>query len=109
DNTGTDKYNDWLSYKRASAVAGRMVNKYGVNPEQIQMRGMGETQPIGDNDTEEGRQMNRRVILIIPSDTPAATDGEASTDSAMIKLNLTLPEQNGSSGDIQEIQIAAQR
>lgn len=109
DNTGTDKYNEWLSHKRASAVAGRMVNKYGVNAEQIQMRGMGETQPIGDNDTEEGRQMNRRVILIIPSDTPDAPVNEASTESAMIKLNLALPQDSGSSGDLQEIQIAAHR
>lgn len=106
DSTGTDEYNEWLSYKRATAVAGRMVDKYGVPPEQIQMRGMGETQPVGDNETEEGRQMNRRVILIIPKEEAAT---EAGNETTLIKLNLSLPEESGSSGDMQEFKIAAQR
>lgn len=103
DSTGPEKYNEWLSNKRAQAVAGRMVDKYGVNPEQIQMRGMGESQPIGDNDTEEGRQMNRRVILIIPHDAPA------DDQTALRHLNLSLPEETNSSGEMVEIQIAAKQ
>ncbi len=66
DDTGSEKYNQWLSDKRAQAVANQMVEKYGVNPEQIETRGMGESQPIADNTSEQGRAQNRRVILIIP-------------------------------------------
>jgi len=66
DDTGSEKYNQWLSDKRANAVANQMVEQFGVNPEQIETRGLGESQPVADNTTEEGRAQNRRVILIIP-------------------------------------------
>ena len=107
DNTGTEQYNQWLSDKRANAVAQRMIEKYGVAPEQIQMRGKGESEPVADNDTEEGRQMNRRVILIIPNEVP--TVEAAAGESALRRLNLSLPQASGSSGDLQEIQIASKR
>lgn len=105
DSTGTDQYNEWLSRKRATAVAERMVNKYGVNPEQLETRGMGESQPIADNDSEEGRQMNRRVILVIPGDAPS----EEGRVSAVYHLNLSLPEETGSSGNMEELLIAAKQ
>ncbi|MEY3017593.1 MAG: hypothetical protein RL336_728 [Pseudomonadota bacterium] len=105
DSTGPDQYNEWLSRKRASAVAERMIDKYGVNPEQLETRGMGESQPIADNDSEEGRQMNRRVILVIPSDT-ASDEGRV---SAVYHLNLSLPEETDSSGNMEEFLIAAKQ
>lgn len=105
DSTGTDQYNEWLSRKRATAVAERMVNKYGVNSEQLETRGMGESQPIADNDSEEGRQMNRRVILVIPGDAPS----EEGRVSAVYHLNLSLPEETGSSGNMEELLIAAKQ
>ena len=82
-----------------------MVDKYGVNPEQLETRGMGELQPIADNDSDEGRQMNRRVILVIPSDEPS-DEGRV---SAVYHLNLSLPEESDSSGNMEEFLIAAKQ
>jgi outer membrane protein OmpA-like peptidoglycan-associated protein len=66
DDTGAEAYNQQLSERRAEAVKGALVAQ-GVNPARINTMGMGEGQPIADNRTEAGRQMNRRVtITIVP-------------------------------------------
>lgn len=66
DSTGTDAYNQALSERRASAVAG-YLGGHGVQQARIGTRGYGETQPIADNATEDGRAANRRVeIKIVP-------------------------------------------
>jgi len=57
---GKPKYNLWLSEKRAKSVKGELV-KRGVPPPSIRFRGKGQTEPIADNNTEEGRSKNRRV------------------------------------------------
>ena len=67
DSTGEDAYNQRLSEARANAVAQYLISR-GVNPARIQSYGMGETRPVASNDTEAGRQANRRVELLI---TPA--------------------------------------
>ncbi len=64
DNIGSAEYNLKLSQRRAEAVRQYLINK-GVPPERIYARGYGETQPIADNSTEEGRAKNRRVELRI--------------------------------------------
>lgn len=73
-----------------------MVEKYGVNPEQIETRGMGENQPIADNTSEQGRAQNRRVILIIPkaeftpSEVVAPDNTQARSDEKpMIEFKAT--------------------
>lgn len=54
-----------LSYQRAQAVA-RFLIEGGVRANsQVVIRGMGNSQPIGDNSTEEGRRKNRRVEIVI--------------------------------------------
>jgi outer membrane protein OmpA-like peptidoglycan-associated protein len=66
DSTGADAYNQTLSERRASAVAG-YLSSHGVQSARIGTRGFGETQPIADNATEAGRAANRRVeIKIVP-------------------------------------------
>ncbi|MGZ8310669.1 MAG: OmpA family protein [Allosphingosinicella sp.] len=66
DSTGTDSYNQTLSENRARAVAGYLSSR-GVQPVRTATRGFGETQPVADNSTENGRGANRRVeIRIVP-------------------------------------------
>jgi outer membrane protein OmpA-like peptidoglycan-associated protein len=64
DNTGSDGYNMTLSEDRAFAVANYLQQR-GVSPNRIQVFGEGESQPIANNSTSEGRSQNRRVELII--------------------------------------------
>jgi OOP family OmpA-OmpF porin len=58
---GADDYNLKLSDKRAHAVMEYLVGAGGLNKEMLQAKGFGETKPIADNETEEGREKNRRV------------------------------------------------
>ncbi|MEM6964251.1 MAG: OmpA family protein [Bacteroidota bacterium] len=60
DNIGKDNYNLWLSERRAKSCMTYLTNK-GISPTRMTATGYGETQPIGDNKTAAGRQMNRRV------------------------------------------------
>lgn len=62
DSTGSDSYNQTLSEKRAASV-GEFLRTRGVASGRIWTTGYGERHPIADNDTEEGRQRNRRVEL----------------------------------------------
>jgi outer membrane protein OmpA-like peptidoglycan-associated protein len=57
---GNDKYNKDLSDKRAKAVMEFLV-KVGVAPDRMEAVGFGEERPIADNESEEGREKNRRV------------------------------------------------
>lgn len=68
DKTGTPEYNKWLSDKRAVSVKNLAVS-LGLPAESIQTKGYGDTKPVADNKTPEGRAKNRRVELLI---TPAA-------------------------------------
>jgi len=66
DSRGTDAYNQDLSERRAQSVV-NFLTRQGIMPERLYWQGHGETQPIASNETESGRQMNRRVELrIIP-------------------------------------------
>ena len=64
DNTGAAGYNMDLSGKRAGEVVEYIVGK-GIDRERLEARGYGDTQPVATNDTEEGRQRNRRVEIKI--------------------------------------------
>lgn len=62
----TNIRNNWdLSALRASSVVQELQTKYGVNPQRLSAAGRGEYNPIADNDTELGRQRNRRTQIII--------------------------------------------
>jgi outer membrane protein OmpA-like peptidoglycan-associated protein len=64
DNTGGDQYNQQLSERRASAVAAYLGTR-SVRSDRIITVGMGEARPVATNDTEAGRQSNRRVELTL--------------------------------------------
>ena len=62
DSIGKDKDNQILSEGRANAVRQAMIDR-GIDPERVEAEGKGESEPIDTNDTEEGRQNNRRVVI----------------------------------------------
>jgi outer membrane protein OmpA-like peptidoglycan-associated protein len=64
DNTGSDQYNQQLSERRAGAVAAYLGTRK-VRSDRIITVGEGESRPIASNDTEAGRQQNRRVELTL--------------------------------------------
>ena len=64
DQVGTSTYNQGLSERRAAAAANYLVAQ-GVGRTRVATRGMGETDPVAPNDTEAGRQRNRRVEVAI--------------------------------------------
>ena len=64
DNVGKDAANQKLSDGRANEVMKDLIER-GIAPERIEAEGRGESQPIDTNDTEEGRQNNRRVEIEI--------------------------------------------
>jgi outer membrane protein OmpA-like peptidoglycan-associated protein len=66
DSTGSDQFNQTLSEARARTVANYLTMQ-GVSGARIRSQGFGETMPVADNSTEEGRRRNRRVeIKIVP-------------------------------------------
>lgn len=64
DSVGDENYNLSLSERRARSAADYMVEQ-GLAPSRVQIEGRGEYEPIADNDTEAGRQENRRVEVAI--------------------------------------------
>ncbi len=64
DSTGSADLNQRLSEQRAQAVKIELI-KAGVNPNKVQVIGMGPSQPVAANNTETGRAQNRRVELQI--------------------------------------------
>src|SRR6185295_16521810 len=62
DSNGSDSYNQRLSEQRAKAARDYIISM-GIDPSRVEARGFGESQPVADNSTEEGRAQNRRVVL----------------------------------------------
>ncbi len=62
DNIGSESFNMKLSEDRAKAVFEYLYKK-GISVKRMGFRGMGSTMPVSDNDTEKGRQLNRRVEI----------------------------------------------
>ena len=68
DNVGSDSYNLDLSTRRANSVK-KYIEEKGIKPDRITAEGFGESKPIADNSTKEGRDKNRRVeFKIIKND-----------------------------------------
>lgn len=65
DDEGTDQYNQGLSERRANAVREYLIGAAGVAAERIVVKAYGESQPVAPNDSEENRQRNRRVEVVI--------------------------------------------
>jgi outer membrane protein OmpA-like peptidoglycan-associated protein len=67
DSTGSDAHNMDLSQRRAQAV-GQAIVAAGIDPARVLVQGYGESFPVASNDSSAGRQMNRRVEVIISND-----------------------------------------
>jgi len=64
DSTGTEQFNQKLSEERANAVRDFLASE-GINPDSMKAVGYGEADPIASNDTAMGRQLNRRVEMVV--------------------------------------------
>ncbi|MEO6404976.1 MAG: OmpA family protein [Ferruginibacter sp.] len=64
DSRGSDDYNIVLSQNRAKSVMDYILSK-GISPLRIVSKGYGETKPVATNETDDGRQLNRRVEFTI--------------------------------------------
>jgi OmpA-OmpF porin, OOP family len=64
DSQGDDAYNQELSERRAGAVRQYLIETYGIAADRLEAEGFGESRPVADNETPEGRQQNRRVELV---------------------------------------------
>jgi outer membrane protein OmpA-like peptidoglycan-associated protein len=64
DNEGEFDWNMQLSADRAASVKAYLVENFGIEAERMRTMGLGPTQPVDSNDTDEGRQKNRRVELV---------------------------------------------
>tara|TARA_R110001599_G_scaffold353869_1_gene601210 strand:+ start:19950 stop:20831 length:882 start_codon:yes stop_codon:yes gene_type:complete len=64
DSTGADQYNQALSKRRADAVRAALVDR-GIDTVRLASRGLGEAYPVASNNTAEGRQLNRRVEIVV--------------------------------------------
>ena len=62
DNTGVAEHNLQLSQERADAIKAYLIRK-GVKSKRLEAKGYGQTRPIESNDTERGREINRRVEI----------------------------------------------
>ena len=78
DTVGPADYNKQLSRRRANSVRQALQNK-GISFSRIQVRGYGERYPVASNNTESGRQQNRRVEVII-SDAEGNIDERTTSD-----------------------------
>lgn len=76
DATGSDDLNLRLSRQRADAVAD-FLKSQGVRANRIDEKGYGEAQPVADNDTESGRQKNRRVDIAVYANEKMKRDAKS--------------------------------
>jgi outer membrane protein OmpA-like peptidoglycan-associated protein len=88
DSIGTDDYNQTLSEKRADGVRGYLISS-GVVPDHVSAVGLGKSNPVADNNTAEGRKLNRRVEMVVSGDVigtvaPGSSPGSSSTPSIVL-------------------------
>jgi len=71
DSVGTESYNQDLSQRRADAVRSSLISR-GIDSSRIGSQGYGKSFPVADNTDSGGRQLNRRVEVVIGDDSGAA-------------------------------------
>ena len=67
DASGKETYNQQLSLRRAKSVA-HVLAGVGMKEENVQLRGLGSSEPVASNDTTAGRTENRRVSIVVSAD-----------------------------------------
>ena len=78
DSVGTASYNQDLSERRARAAANYLINQ-GVAASRVRTTGLGELEPVTSNDTEAGREANRRVEVAIYANEQLRQQAESVT------------------------------
>lgn len=81
DGKGSDEYNQALSERRSKSVRQYLIGK-GVEPGRMTAVGYGESKPVADNETEEGRELNRRVELKVTEGTAEVAPPVPAADAA---------------------------
>jgi outer membrane protein OmpA-like peptidoglycan-associated protein len=81
DSIGSDDYNLKLSQRRADAVRDYLTSN-GISPANVQSIGMGKADPVASNDTDAGRQQNRRVEMVVSGDVIGQPTGPSSSMQA---------------------------
>jgi len=71
DSVGSDSYNEDLSRRRADAVKSSLMSR-GVDSSRISTQGYGKAYPVANNNDSGGRQLNRRVEVVIGGDNGTA-------------------------------------
>lgn len=109
---GTAQFpSNWeLSAARAAAVV-RLLTYYGVDPARMAAVGYGEHQPAYSNRTEEGRRLNRRVVIVVSRDekvrrTLSAFGSQQITKDAVSTVIATDPSESEKSPVIEQVQTA---
>lgn len=82
DKTASPEYNMQLSQERAEAMKEYMVSQ-GADASKLITKGMGETDPIADNSTEQGRFRNRRIEFMVYDEAATANDGMVIGNNAL--------------------------
>ncbi|MFL1528807.1 OmpA family protein [Pseudomonas sp. O230] len=67
DASGKETYNEQLSLRRANSV-GKVLTSVGMKEQNIQLRGLGSSEPVASNDNATGRTENRRVSIVVSAD-----------------------------------------
>lgn len=67
DSQGSDVYNQKLSQERADAVKALLISRYNISEERVNAAGYGESKPVADNSSADGREQNRRVVGAVSS------------------------------------------
>lgn len=67
DASGKETYNEQLSLRRSNSV-GKVLSAVGMKEQNIQVRGLGSSEPVASNDTTTGRTENRRVSIVVSAD-----------------------------------------
>lgn len=83
DSVGGQSYNISLSQKRADAVK-EALQELGIDESRMRVRGYGEEYPIASNNNVAGRQLNRRVEIIISDETGRIPSREARKDTSSL-------------------------
>ena len=97
DSTGTAAFNQKLSEQRANAVRDFLLQQ-GVNTNNMNALGYGENYPVASNDTSAGRQMNRRVELVVSGEVIGVKIGTPPNQAPAQNMGPTPPQTGQTQG-----------